>query len=116
MAHTNRRGAARRLCGRQVRERAPPKPWSSPTEGRAFESHSHRLDIDYAPLEEELVRQLMANASVLALVDEFYFEHHVRGSAMEYQGWGHNSPSTLSDSYNLFTKLRDLGVRAHSWV
>ena len=51
--------------------------------------------------------------------DEFYFEHHVLHSPMGRswtRGSGPALQQTLSDSYALFTRLRELGVRAHSWV
>jgi hypothetical protein len=80
-----------------------------------------KLDIDTPLVEIALVKQLMADSTLLELVDEFYFEHHVSGSPMQWQGWGdlRNSEaelSTLSESYELFTFLREHGVRAHSWV
>ncbi len=80
-----------------------------------------KLDIDTPMVEIALVKQLMADSTLQELVDEFYFEHHVSGSPMQWHGWGdlRNSEaefSTLSESYELFTFLREHGVRAHSWV
>lgn len=80
-----------------------------------------KLDIDSPLTEIALVQQMMADPHILELVDEFYFEHHVSGSPMQWFGWGdlQNSEaelSTLQDSYELFTFLREHGVRAHSWV
>jgi len=80
-----------------------------------------KLDIDSPLVEIALVKQLMTDSQLLELVDEFYFEHHVSGSPMQWHGWGdlQNSVaefSTLSESYELFTFLREHGVRAHSWV
>ena len=48
-------------------------------------------------------------------------EHHVSDSPMLHQGWAQcrtcGSPTqTLSQSYDVFTRLRELGIRAHSWV
>ena len=80
-----------------------------------------KIDIDSPLVEIALVKQLMADPQLLELVDEFYFEHHVSGSPMQWLGWGdlQNSDaelSTLPESYELFTFLREHGVRAHSWV
>jgi len=66
-------------------------------------------------------KQLIADPTLLELVHEVYFEHHVSGSPMQWHGWGdlQNSEaemSTLSESYELFTFLREHGVPAHSWV
>ena len=80
-----------------------------------------KLDIDTPVLEIDLVKQLMADRALHELVDEFYFEHHVSRSPMQWHGWGDLQKSeaefsTLSASYELFTFLREHGVRAHSWV
>lgn len=80
-----------------------------------------KLDIDSPLVEMELVRQLMSDPQLLNLVDEFYFEHHVSGSPMQWHGWGDlrfsSAPNcTLSESYEIFAFLREHGVRAHSWV
>ena len=80
-----------------------------------------KLDIDSPLVEIALVKQLMADPQLIELVDEFYFEHHVSGSPMQRHGWGdlQNSAadlSTLPESYELFTFLREHGIRAHSWV
>ena len=80
-----------------------------------------KLDIDSPVVEIAFVKQLMADPQLLELVDEFYFEHHVSGSPMQWHGWGdlQNSAadlSTLPESYELFTFLREHGIRAHSWV
>ena len=65
-------------------------------------------------------------------VDELYYEHHVLGSPMSYQ-WRESFENlraqahvergavrmllpTLRESYTLFTRLREAGIRAHSWV
>ena len=91
-----------------------------------------KLDIDNNPLEVELVKQLLASPKLLALVDEFFWEHHVHGSPLRQTrvnafnatgiGWGKHTPpksaskSGLDDSYALFTALRKHGIRAHSWI
>lgn len=79
-------------------------------------------DIDTWAVEKALVAALLADATALGLVDEFYFEDHVNFSEM--LGWWDNQynpkqydPSrTLADSYHQFLRLRQLGIRAHSWV
>ena len=82
-----------------------------------------KLDIDAPEVEIELVKQMMSDPELLSLVDEFYFEHHVSGSPMQWNGWGNlsnnakaGSLGTLEDSYKIFGFLREQGVRAHSWV
>ena len=77
-----------------------------------------KLDIDNATVEEALVEQLLADAALASLVDEFYYEHHVRDSPMMHQGWRRQGVprQSLAESYGVFTALRERGIRAHSWV
>lgn len=84
-----------------------------------------KLDIDNAPVEMEFINQILEDSSISDLIDEFYFEHHVAGTPMERSWFG--GPHFLSeqerkkhmnfmDSLELFRKLRDRGIKAHSWV
>ena len=77
-----------------------------------------KMDIDNSTVEEPLAQQLLADAALAGLVDELYFEHHVLHTPMWRFGWNVNTVTnhTLSDSYALFSQLRQLGIRAHSWV
>ena len=80
-----------------------------------------KLDIDTPTVEIQLVKQLMVDEKLLSLVDEFYFEHHVSGSPMQWYGWGNlsavvGSLTDLHSSYSIFAFLRGRGIRAHSWV
>ncbi|CAF4422711.1 unnamed protein product [Rotaria sp. Silwood2] len=78
--------------------------------------HDHvviKLDIDRPLIESTLINQLLHDPSINSLVDELFFEHHVTVKEMR-QHWGH-PPGALNTSYVLFTKLRQLGIRMHSW-
>lgn len=77
-----------------------------------------KIDIDNSTIEELLVQQLLSDATLSGLVDELYFEHHVRHTPMWGYGWRCNTVTnhTLAHSYDLFGRLRELGIRAHSWV
>ena len=75
-----------------------------------------KIDIDNTPIEEELVNQLLASKTLLGLVDELYFEHHVNTAPMNHYWGTADSQSSLEDSYHIFTMLRRNGVIAHSWV
>ena len=68
--------------------------------------------------EEALLAQLIADRALSVLVDEFYFEHHVLNTPMWHYGWkgGTVTNHTIVHSYELFSQLRELGIRAHSWV
>jgi len=75
-----------------------------------------KLDIDTPSVELPLVQQLLAQPEKTSVaLDEFFFEHHVHGT-MQYYGWGRNVNGTFADSVDIFTKLRQMGVRAHSWI
>lgn len=75
-----------------------------------------KLDIDTPTVEMSIVHQLLDNpGETRRSLNEFYFEHHVKG-LMQKQGWGTNVNGTFADSYKLFTQLRHMGVRAHSWI
>ena len=80
-----------------------------------------KLDIDTPDVEVALVEQILNDTQIQSLIDEFYFEHHVTGSPMQWHGWGDLRGSTskwssIDDSYTIFSLLREKGIRAHSWV
>lgn len=62
-----------------------------------------KLDVDNKEIELELARQLLHNATVQSLVDEFFFEFHP-----DEEQKAHNA-------FAFFKKLRVAGVRAHFW-
>lgn len=74
-----------------------------------------KIDIDAEVLEEKIVLELLADDALGALVDDFYFEHHVRNSVMGPRGWGNVQLRDVQDSIGLFQALRRRGIRAHSW-
>ena len=77
-----------------------------------------KIDIDAPLIETPLIHQIIADPVLCDLIDELYFEHHVHGSPMVHMGWGSRMPhnETLISSYEIFSKLRELGIRSHSWV
>merc|ERR1719277_1717968 len=74
-----------------------------------------KLDIDTPSVELPLVQQLLTSPKIAGVLDEFFFEHHVHG-LMQSPGWGENVNGTFADSYEIFSQLRRMGVRAHSWI
>lgn len=89
-------------------------------EARASDFVVVKVDVDTPGVERPLVARLLDEPTLLRLVDEMYYEHHVLNSPMMGHGWGQdkaNLPNeTLRQSYALFRRLREGGVRAHSWV
>lgn len=74
-----------------------------------------KLDIDTPSVEGPIVQQLLQSPAVVKVLDEFFFEHHVSG-LMQLYGWGPDVQGTFADSYKIFTQLRKMGLRAHSWI
>ena len=75
-----------------------------------------KLDIDSSDVETAIV-DYMLQWDKLNLVDEFLWEHHVTNYLMA-PFWGHTQDKTrtIADSYHYFLRLRQRGIRAHSWV
>ena len=87
-----------------------------------------KIDIDTPNIEIELMRQLLLDddntnafededgVRLSELIDELYFEHHVWGSGLSPSWAGSGMEGDMVGSYTMFSQLRNLGIRAHSWV
>jgi len=78
-----------------------------------------KLDIDTPSVEMPLFQQLLASPELQELVDVFYFEHHVEMDEMQTFWGAHGSGKTkgsLTESLEMFQKLRKAGVAAHYWI
>ncbi len=74
-----------------------------------------KLDIDNTPIEEAIVDSLLADSVAIDLIDDFYWEHHVNQIDM-HQYWRTNLlTNSIKDSIVYLRRLRDKGIRAHSW-
>jgi len=71
-----------------------------------------KLDIDAPLIENKIAAQLLENPGNLK---EFFYEHHVFTPVMGRVSVEVQS-LTLRDSYELFLRLREKGIRAHSWI
>jgi hypothetical protein len=75
-----------------------------------------KVDIDVLHIEEAVVEALLADPDALALVDDFYWEHHVRIKSM--LGWwlsAIDSKEGVKKTMRYLRMLRSRGVRAHAW-
>jgi hypothetical protein len=77
-----------------------------------------KLDID-SPLVEAGSVEYIMDIAAQGLIHEFAWEHHVHGNYLMRVPW--SGPAgladlSLKDSYNIFLRLRMMGIRAHSWV
>lgn len=75
-----------------------------------------KLDIDTPSVELPIVQQMLDNPHITAKIDEFFFEHHVLFQPMAHIWQEQNCKGTYKESIDMFLKLRQMGVRAHSWV
>ena len=74
-------------------------------------------DINNSGVESKILNAFLDDPVAFALVDEFYYEHHVNfGLMTRYWGASFDPKDSLSGSYKLFLKLRQKGWRAHAWV
>ena len=75
-----------------------------------------KVDIDTVDhLELALVKQLLADPGLLALVDELYWEDHFNSFDMLFWAQGGVMMGSMHDSATLFQRLRRAGVRASVW-
>mmetsp|Transcript_23228 Transcript_23228/g.39714 ORF Transcript_23228/g.39714 Transcript_23228/m.39714 type:complete len:384 (-) Transcript_23228:363-1514(-) len=74
-----------------------------------------KMDIDTSSIEVPLMRELIEDDVLVKLVDQFYFEHHVHMGDLA-RSWLRTMDGTLKESLEMFGKLRERGVAAHSWV
>ena len=102
-----------------------------------------KMDFDQPAMEDELLAQLLASPRLISLVDELFYEQVATGNALvsmgpwkqavgPFRGQGaaarglaikrdRSNPTdatvvSLAESFALFSRLRALGIRAHSWV
>mmetsp|Transcript_2633 Transcript_2633/g.4510 ORF Transcript_2633/g.4510 Transcript_2633/m.4510 type:complete len:389 (+) Transcript_2633:70-1236(+) len=76
-----------------------------------------KIDIDNNPVEEAILYSLLDDPQLLSLIDEFYWEHHVNMYPMtKYWRETADPNKDQGDSIWAFRKMRELGIRAHSWV
>jgi hypothetical protein len=84
-----------------------------------------KLDIDSPGVEEANIEYLVDSVANNAhlWIDELVWEHHIyENPFMRWSWFQENGPpvngtdQSLRGSYNLFLKMRKLGIRAHSWI
>ena len=75
-----------------------------------------KLDIDNTPLEELIVKQMMESPDLHKLIDEFYWENHVDLQPLRGP-WAYPPKEyTVAGSMDKFARLREKGIRSHSWT
>ena len=81
-----------------------------------------KLDIDTPEVEIPIALELLENADIRRLVDEFFFELHFRCEIMMYCAWGDRMPPiylglNLSrwSTMDFFQRFRRHGIRSHFW-
>jgi len=78
-----------------------------------------KLDIDHGDTEIAIVNYMMDDSNdMLDWIDEFVWEQHCNNYIMAANWADHTTDmsKTIADSYQYFLKLRQRGMRAHSYV
>lgn len=100
-----------------------------------------KLDIDNGAVENSLLYQICEDPELAALIDELYWESHMWRNPLQHRSYWLFSAGPETDqprlfsniskspyaarvkadnditaSYEIFHRLRELGIRAHSWV
>jgi hypothetical protein len=74
-----------------------------------------KLDIDSPDIEAGNIDFILQDED--NYIDEIAWEHHVDGNYLMLGQWGNlTTHMSLYNSYQYFLKLRQKGIRAHSWV
>ena len=77
-----------------------------------------KLDIDTPIHEMAINNALLRSPSLMALVDEYYFEHHVQNKVMAIHGGCGGTPTKKNDLaswYHMALRARRSGMRMHFW-
>jgi hypothetical protein len=75
-----------------------------------------KLDIDTSWIEVPLAKELLEDEDGVyhKLVDQFYFEHHVKLKELKAH-WKGGAKGSVKSSMELFSGLRQKGIPAHFW-
>ena len=73
-----------------------------------------KLDVDNHNVEVPLFYQLMEDPTLLKIVDQFYFEHHVHQKEL-VSNWRGTMHGSVKDSLQMMYELRRKGVASHYW-
>lgn len=78
-----------------------------------------KLDIDSPDVEDGSILSILEDPAS-SNIDELFWEHHIRGNYLMKE-WSAGQNAQLADvslreSYELFLRLRQNGIRAHSWI
>jgi hypothetical protein len=74
-----------------------------------------KLDIDTWSIEWPMVQLILQNeVEIGRRIDVLYFEHHVLLGDMRYI-WKDTRHGSVLESFEIFTKLRQMGIAAHYW-
>jgi hypothetical protein len=75
-----------------------------------------KIDIDTPSIELPLVLQLLKDPRYDKLVDQFYFEHHVKLYELGAYWTANHAVGSIRDSLHLFAGLRAKGIASHFLV
>lgn len=93
-------------------------PWRFLSElAHDFDHIVVKMDNNQYQTEMELLKILASDPNLLELVDEMFFEYHIRNPPVKEMvaAEGGIVKATLGDAYDIFLKIRQAGVRIHGW-
>jgi len=74
-----------------------------------------KLDIDSPTIEVGSILHILDDPD--NQIDEIFWEHHISGNYLLTREWGKRNPkTTIRESMDLFLRMRQQGIRAHSWI
>ena len=81
-----------------------------------------KLDVDTPSVELPILQYILEHPSIAEKIDEFFFELHFDCEVMMHLGWDRPQETTFMGktfdrtfAFEVFTKLREMGIRAHVW-
>eukprot|EP00300_Choanocystis_sp_HF-7_P007309 c15216_g1_i1.p1 GENE.c15216_g1_i1~~c15216_g1_i1.p1 ORF type:complete len:403 (-),score=69.04 c15216_g1_i1:64-1272(-) len=73
-----------------------------------------KLDIDHTKTELAILKQILDDPAMLALVDEVFYEYHFDFPPM-YPYWFAQKEAKVDGALEMFARARKLGLRMHFW-
>ena len=78
-----------------------------------------KIDFDKPSVEHAPLEQLLSNPAPCGRIDDVYFEEHPYGAPPSIYKWATKvkaDQAKRTDSYRIYTRLRQAGIRAHGWI
>eukprot|EP00548_Thalassiothrix_antarctica_P018692 CAMPEP_0194194686 /NCGR_PEP_ID=MMETSP0154-20130528/75721_1 /TAXON_ID=1049557 /ORGANISM="Thalassiothrix antarctica, Strain L6-D1" /LENGTH=704 /DNA_ID=CAMNT_0038919137 /DNA_START=62 /DNA_END=2176 /DNA_ORIENTATION=- len=76
-----------------------------------------KLDIDRPGIENGIISAILSDGYP-PVIDELFWEHHIAQNYLMFEHWKTTATpdTTFRESYDIFLRLRQKGIRAHAWT